>query len=54
MRFDHRIVNFGDANANGHLTDDELMETCVLDGDNRTSGDVFAGRRQTDSGRSPP
>jgi hypothetical protein len=35
MRFDHRIVNFGDANANGHLTDDELMETCVLDGDNR-------------------
>ena len=35
MRFDHRIVNFGDANANGHLSDDELMETCVLDGDNR-------------------
>ena len=35
MRFDHRIVNFGDGNANGHLTDDELMETCVLDGDNR-------------------
>ena len=35
MRFDHRIVNFGDANANGHLTDDELMETCVIDGDNR-------------------
>ena len=34
MRFDHRIVNFGDA-KNGHLTDDELMETCVLDGDNR-------------------
>ena len=33
MRFDQRIVNFGD--ANGHLTDDELMETCVLDGDNR-------------------
>ena len=33
MRFDHRIVNFGD--ANGHLTDDELMETCVLDGENR-------------------
>ena len=33
MRFDHRIVSFGD--ANGHLTDDELMETCVLDGDNR-------------------
>ena len=32
MRFDNRIVNFGD--ANGHLTDDELMETCVLDGDN--------------------
>ncbi len=35
MRFDHRIVNFGDANATGHLTDDELMETCVIDGDNR-------------------
>jgi hypothetical protein len=35
MRFDHRIVNFGDAHANGHLTDDELIETCVLDGDNR-------------------
>ena len=35
MRFDHRIVNFGDANVNEHLTDDELMETCVLDGDNR-------------------
>ncbi len=33
MQFDHRIVNFGD--ANGHLTDDELMETCVLDGENR-------------------
>ena len=33
MRFDRRIVNFGD--SNGHLTDDELMETCVLDGDNR-------------------
>jgi hypothetical protein len=35
MRFDHRIVNFGDTNVNLHLTDDELMETCVLDGDNR-------------------
>ena len=33
MRFDQRIVSFGDANA--HLTDDELMETCVLVGDNR-------------------
>ncbi len=35
MRFDPRIVNFGDPNVNLHLTDDELMETCVLDGDNR-------------------
>ena len=35
MRFDPRIVNFGDPNLNQHLTDDELMETCVLDGDNR-------------------
>jgi hypothetical protein len=35
MRFDRRIVNFGETNANAHLTDDELMETCVLDGDNR-------------------
>jgi hypothetical protein len=34
MRFDPRIVNFGDPNENVHLTDDELMETCVLDGDN--------------------
>ena len=33
MRFDPRIVNFGDPNLNQHLTDDELMETCVLDGD---------------------
>ena len=35
MRFDHRIVTFGDTNANAHLTDDELMETCVFNGDNR-------------------
>ncbi len=35
MRFEHRIVNFGDTNVNAHLTDDQLMETCVLDGDNR-------------------
>ena len=35
MRFDHRIVTFGNTNVNAHLTDDELMETCVLDGDNR-------------------
>jgi hypothetical protein len=35
MRFDNRIVNFGDTHVTGHLTDDQLMETCVLAGDNR-------------------
>ena len=35
MRFDNRIVNFGDTHATAHLTDDQLMETYVLAGDNR-------------------
>ena len=33
MGFKNRIVNFGDTHVNGHLTDDQLMETCVLDGE---------------------
>lgn len=35
MPFDNRIVNFGDTHVNEHLSDDQLMETCVLAGDNR-------------------
>lgn len=35
MRSDNRIVNFGDTPVTGHLTDDQLMETCVLAGDDR-------------------
>ena len=35
MRFDKRIVNFGGTNVTAHLSDDELLETCVLDGENR-------------------
>jgi hypothetical protein len=35
MRSDKRIVNFGDTSVTAHLTDDQLMETCVLAGDNR-------------------
>ena len=35
MRFDNRIVNFGDTHVTAHLSDDQLMETCVLAGDNR-------------------
>jgi len=35
MRFDNRIVNFGDTTVTTHLSDDQLMETCVLAGDNR-------------------
>ena len=35
MRFDDRIVNFGDTHVTAHLSDDQLMETCVLAGDNR-------------------
>jgi len=34
MRFNNRIVNFGDTPVTTHLSDDQLMETCVLDGDN--------------------
>ena len=34
MRCDNRIVNFGDAHVT-HLSDDQLMETCVLAEDNR-------------------
>jgi len=35
MRFDNRIVNFGGTHVTAHLSDDQLMETCVLAGDNR-------------------
>ena len=35
MRCDNRIVNFGDTPLTAHLSDDQLMETCVLAGDNR-------------------
>ena len=35
MRSDNRIVNFGDTHVTEHLSDDQLMETCVLAGDNR-------------------
>ena len=35
MRFSNRVVNFGDTHVTTHLTDDQLMETYVLAGDNR-------------------
>jgi hypothetical protein len=35
MRFDNRIVNFGDTHVTAHLSDDQLMESSVLAGDNR-------------------
>jgi len=35
MRPDSHIVKFGDAHVTAHLSDDQLMETCVLAGDNR-------------------
>ena len=35
MRFDNPIVNFGDTHLTTHLSDDQLIETCVLAGDNR-------------------
>lgn len=34
MRFDNRIVNFGSTHVTEHLSDDQLMEICVLAGDN--------------------
>jgi hypothetical protein len=33
MRYDNRIVKFGDTPLTGHLSDDQLMEICVLAGD---------------------
>ena len=35
MRFNNRIVNFGDTPLTAHLSDDQLMESYVLAGDNR-------------------
>jgi hypothetical protein len=35
MRFNNRIVNFGDTPLTAHLSDDQLMESYVLGGDNR-------------------
>lgn len=35
MRFNSPIVNFGDTHLTAHLSDDQLIETCVLAGDNR-------------------
>jgi hypothetical protein len=35
MRFNNRIVNFGDTPVTAHLSDDQLMEICVLATDNR-------------------
>lgn len=35
MRFNGRIVNFGGTHVTAHLSDDQLIETCVLAGDNR-------------------
>lgn len=35
MGFNSHIVNFGDTHVAGHLSDDQLMEICVLAGDNR-------------------
>jgi hypothetical protein len=34
MRFNNRIVNFGDAHLTTHLTDDELIESYVMGGGN--------------------
>jgi hypothetical protein len=34
MRFENRIVNFGGTHVADHLSDDQLMEICVLAGDN--------------------
>lgn len=33
MQFEKRIVHFGATHVNQHLSDDQLMETCVLAGD---------------------
>jgi hypothetical protein len=35
MGFKNGIVSFGDTRVNGHLTDDQLIETSVLTGENR-------------------
>jgi hypothetical protein len=35
MRFNNRIVSFGDTHVTAHLSDDQLMESYVLAGDNR-------------------
>jgi hypothetical protein len=35
MRFNNRVVNFGDTHVTTHLSDDQLIETYVLAGDNR-------------------
>jgi hypothetical protein len=35
MRFNNRVVNFGDTHVTTHLSDDQLMEAYVLAGDNR-------------------
>jgi hypothetical protein len=35
MRYNNRIVNFGDMPVTAHLSDDQLMEICVLQTDNR-------------------
>ena len=35
MRFNNRIVNFGDTHLTAHLSDDQLMESYVLAGDDR-------------------
>ena len=35
MRFSNRVVNFGDTHVTTHLSDDQLMETYMLAGDNR-------------------
>lgn len=45
MRFNHRILNFGNSHVTAHLSDDQLMETCVLAGDDRH----LAGCRQCKS-----
>ena len=34
MRLNNRIVKFGDTHVTAHLSDDQLMETCVLAEDN--------------------
>jgi hypothetical protein len=35
MRFDDRIVNFGESHPTPHMTDDQLMEAYMLAGDHR-------------------